>query len=292
MFDDALFTAAATKYRAALVYWKHPGIHYNLMLTLVALQQPIEAYQSSIEALRYGVKALKSEEYRRAIDYQKMLHERITSLTVTCEEPGAVVSLNGKEILHGPNTVQLLVLPGKHELMARKEGYLTTHHSLVAVAQQPTKVKMRLLPQEMALLPVRRWPVWKPWALVGAGIGMGLAGGLLEWRADVNNRMLHKLAAEGCSGDPDGPNGPNGPGCPPGNVTSKMHMHQERYTWYRWFGHSASLVGSIGMLSGLALVYFNREQQIDNPIRKTLIHVSAAPYVTADGQGLMLNLSF
>jgi hypothetical protein len=231
---------------------------------------------------------LKPEEYQRAIDYQKLLRGRITSLTVKCEEPGAVVSLNGKEILHGPNTVKLLVLPGKHELVARKEGYLTTHHSLVAVAQQPVTVQMRLLPQEIALLPVRRWPAWKPWVLVGAGVGMGLAGGLLEWRADVNNRHFKTLFDQNCNIQTDTQ---RKIGCQAGEH-HQMQSFQTRSTRYRRFGHGASLGGSAAILGGLLLVYLNREYHIENPKRNTLIRVSATPHMTAETKGMVFDVSF
>lgn len=276
-FDNTAFPVAVERYQAALAYWNHPGIQYNLMLALVVLEQPIEAYQASMEALRYGVKALKLEEYRRAVDYQRLLRRQVAYLEVTCDEPGAVVSLDGKDILYGPGTVHTPVLPGQHELAAKKAGYLTTQHSLVAVTEKPAKVQMRLLPQSSATIPVRRWPNWQPWAVVGAGVGVGLVGGLLEWRADASNVALQDLYMGRCLP------------CAP---TPEMKSLHKRYQWYRRGGHGTSMAGGMAMLGGLMLVYLNREQHVENPERRNLVNVAVLPSVTADTAGLTLNAKF
>ena len=179
-FDDSLFPDAMTSYQAALARWDHPGIHYNLMLALVALDYSIEAYESSIEALRYGPIALEPEEYRRARDYHKLLRGRVAELTVTCDEPGAEVTLDGKPIVQGPGERHIVVLPGQHELVARKPGYLALHHALVLVPEKPASVHLRMLPSAEALVTTRRWDAWQPWAVFGAlaklllpGLGRG-----------------------------------------------------------------------------------------------------------------------
>jgi hypothetical protein len=283
-FDDNLFPAAVTSYREALLHWSHPGIHYNLMLALAANDQFIEAFQASMEALRYGVQALKLEEYHRAVDYQRLLHGYIASLEVTCDEPGAVVSVDGKEILEGPGTIHLLVRPGQHEVVARKDGYLTTHHTIVTVSEKPVSLDMRLLPQKKATVPVRRWPAWQPWAVVGAGVGVGLAGGLFEWRSDVNNRSYHNLFVDYCDMGEEK--------CPIDQYPGPVKSRWTRYVWYRRLGHGASLTGAMAALSGLVLVYLNREQHIDNPERQNLVHVSVTPSITPDASGLSMNFNF
>jgi hypothetical protein len=283
-FDDNLFPAAVTSYREALQHWSHPGIHYNLMLALAANDQFIEAFQASMEALRHGVQALKLEEYHRAVDYQRLLRGYIASLVVTCDEPGAVVSVDGKEVLQGPGTIHLRVRPGQHAVVARKDGYLTTHHTIVTESEQPASLDMRLLPQAKATVPVRRWSAWKPWAVVGAGVGVGLAGGLFEWRADVNNRSFQSLFEEYCKMGEEI--------CPIDEYPSRMKTRWTRYVWYRRLGHGTSLTGAMTALSGLVLVYLNREQHIDNPERQNLVHVSVTPSITPEASGLSIDFEF
>jgi hypothetical protein len=283
LFDDSLFTAAVAKYEQAVEHWDHPGIHYNLMMALVALDRPVEAYQSSIAALRHGPGALEPELHRRAQDYQKLLRDRITELTMTCDEPGAVVSLDGKNILKGPGTALIVVLPGQHELVARKRGYLATNHSLSLVAASSASVDLRMLPESEALITTRAWPAWRPWAVIGAGVGAGLVGGLLEWRAVANNRAFQKLFDENC---------PHPVGCLETGYTDSMKSHLIRYRWYRGFGHGALATGSAAMIGGLVLVYLNRPQEIENPARQRLVRVNVTPLVTPDMGGLSLDVSF
>jgi hypothetical protein len=283
LFDDTSFEAAIKKYQTALTHWNHPAIHYNRMLALVVLERPIEAFQASIEALRYGVQALKIEEYRRAVDYQRLLRGQIATLDVTCDEPDAVVSVNGREVLHGPGTMQLLVRPGQYQIVARKDGYLTTQHKIFAVSEKPAKVHMRLLPQSKATIPVRRWPAWQPWAVVGAGVGLGLAGGLLEWQADVNNK-IYKTRFETDSKCKDG--------CFRHEYSSGIELRETRYVWYRRLGHGASVAGGMAVLGGLVFAYLNREQEINNPERRSLVRVSVAPSINHDASGIAVNLTF
>jgi hypothetical protein len=283
LFDDSLLTAAVAKYEQALEHWDHPGIHYNLMMAQVALKRPIEAYQASIAALHHGPGALAPGEYGRAENYKNRLRDKIAELTVACDEPGTVVSLDGKNILSGPGKTLVFVLPGQHELVARKPGYLATHHALTLAAARSASVHMRMLPESEALITTRVWPVWQPWAVIGAGVGVGLVGGLLEWRADVNNRAFQKLLDEHC---------PPPNGCLEGGYTDAMESHQLRYRWYRGLGHGALATGGAAMIGGLVLVYLNRPQEIENPERQRLVRVNVAPVVTPDMSGLSLELSF
>jgi hypothetical protein len=283
LFDDSLFTAAVTKYEQAVEHWDHPGIHYNLMMALVALDRPIEAYQSNILALRHGPGALEPEEHRRAEDYQKLLRGRVAELTVSCDEPGAVVSLDGKNILKGPGKTLVFVLPGQHELVARKRGYLATHHALTLIAATSVSVRLRMLPESEALITTRAWPAWQPWAVVGAGVSVGLVGGLLEWRAGTNNRAFQQLFLTDCQA-PDG--------CREVEYTDAMESRQLRYRLYRGLGHGALATGGAAMVGGLVLVYLNRPHEIENPERQRLVRVSLTPIVVPDASGLAVKLSF
>lgn len=283
LFDDSLFGAAVAKYEQAKKHWDHPGIHYNLMMALVTLDRPIEAYHSSVAALRHGQTALEPEEYRRAQDYQKLLRGRIAELTVTCDEPGAVLSLDGKNILRGPGKAVVYVLPGPHELVARKPGYLPTHQGLTLISARPVAVHMRMLPESQALVTTRAWSAWQPWAVIGAGVGVGLAGGVLEWRASENNIAFQKMFHERCL-IPDG--------CHAVDITSEMESRQRRHRWYRGLGHGALATGGAAVIGGLVLVYLNRPLAMENPERQRLLRVSMTPIVTPEARGLSFDLSF
>lgn len=283
LFDASLFLDAATSYREALAHWNHPGIHYNLMLALVALDQSIEAYKSSIEALRYGPDALEPGEHHRARDYNRLLRGRIAEIRVACDEPGAEVTLDGQSILQGPGEIHVFVLPGQHEIVARKPGYLATHHPLVLVPEEPASVHLRMLPTAEALVTTRRWDAWQPWAVVGAGAGIGLIGGLFEWRSEVNNARFARLfeEREECE-----------VGCLQREFSDEMKSRQQRYRWYRRLGHGATVAGGAAILGGLVLVYLNTPHQIENPEKDRLVRTSVTPLLAPDSAGLSFDLSF
>ena len=283
LFDDSLFTAAVAKYEQAIEHWNHPRIHINLMMALFVLDRPIEAYQSSLAALRHGPDALAPEEHRRAMYYRKLLRGRITELTVACDEPGAVVSLDGKSILTGPGKTIVFALPGQHELVGRKRGYLATHHALTLLPAKPVSVHLRMLPDSEALITIRPRPAWEPWAVVGAGLGLGLAGGLLEWRADANNRAFQELFQEICP-PPDG--------CQDSDYTDEMESRWRRSRQYRGLGHGALATGGAAVIGGLVFMYFNRPREIENPERRRLTRVTVTPIVTPEFGGLSFDLSF
>lgn len=283
LFDDSLFVGAVAKYQTALEHWEHPGIHYNLMLALVALDRPLEAYESNIAALRHGPKSLQPDEYLRALDYQKLLRGRIAVLEVSCDEPGAVVALDGKPLFLAPGTVHRFVLPGQHELVAKKPNHVTAHQTLMLMPNEPQRVQVALLPAEQAMITTRRWDGWRPWAVVGSGVGLGLLGTMFEWRAEARNEGFKEHFSSDCP--PPG-------GCFESTYTSEIEQNKQRRTWYRHLGHGASVAGAATALTGLVLVYLNRPQQMENPARRHLIRISAAPSVSPESAVLTMQVDF
>lgn len=282
-FNDSLFVAAVAKYRAALELWDHPGIHYSLALALKALERYTEAYESIVAALRYGPAALRPEDYKLAREYQKILRGRVAELEVTCDESGAVVTLDGELLFHAPGTVQRFVLPGHHELVAKKSGYLTSHRTLLLLPDKPLRAHMALLPSAEAMITTRHWEPRRPWAVVGAGVGVGLLGTALEWRASVNNRNFQRLFADEC---------PPPAGCPKSSYSGAMRATHWRSTWYRRLGHGASIVGATAAVTGLVLVAINRPQQQENPVRRRLIRVTVTPAVQPESATMNLRVDF
>jgi hypothetical protein len=283
LFDDGLFVGAVAKYRAALEHWAHPTIQYNLMLALVALERPIEAYESSLAVLRHGPGALRPDEHERARDYQRLLRGRIAVLEVICDEPGAIVSLDGQPLLRAPGMARLFVLPGQHELVARKPGFLPSHQTLLLLSEKPKRVHVAMLEADQAMLTLRHWQPLRPWGIVSAGVGIGLLGIAFEWRADINNRAAQALFHEEC---------PPPLGCFEQLKSPALLSRMQRSTWYRRMGHGVSIAGAATALTGIVLVYLNRQQQIENPLRRHLVRVSILPEIDHELTGLSMSLTF
>jgi hypothetical protein len=280
LFDDALMVQAVALYREALTHWDHPAVHYNLMLALSALDRPIEAYESSVAALRYGEAALRPNEHRRAEDYRKILRGRVAELEVSCDEPGAIVTLDGQEVFRGSGRVRRLVLPGPHEVAARKPGYLTTHQAFILKSDRPLEIELRMLPRDEAVVPTQRWQSWKPWAMAGTGAGLALMGGAFQWRASAVNRAFARQVAESCM--------PNGCAV----FSDELRAPYRRYVWHQRMARGAYAVGAVAALTGLALAYINRPTYVENPARRNLVHMTAAPHVGPSSAGLSVNIEF
>ena len=70
LLKDSLFVQAAAQYRAALKSWDHPAIHYNLVLALLNLDQPVEVLQHLEAAMRYGAAPLDADKFNQARAYR------------------------------------------------------------------------------------------------------------------------------------------------------------------------------------------------------------------------------
>ncbi|HMG24400.1 MAG TPA: hypothetical protein VK607_23855, partial [Kofleriaceae bacterium] len=58
LYNNGLFLQSVQRYREALKCWDHPGIHYNLALALINLDQPVGVYEQLNESIRYGAEPL------------------------------------------------------------------------------------------------------------------------------------------------------------------------------------------------------------------------------------------
>jgi hypothetical protein len=279
LLANGLFAPAVTKYRAALQHWNHPGIRYKLALALVSLDRPIEAYENVVEALRHGPDALEPDEYRRAVDYQRLLRRQIAEVEVACGEPGAVVTLDGKPLFTGPGRVVTLVMPGKHQIVASKARYITTSQPVTLAATGRTRVELHLLAEHEATMRVRRWPPWTPWAVAGVGIAAGAAGAALHWQSDVNTRRANELisvyCAEGCEMYPP--------------VVLAL---QDRASWQRDGAYAGYATTAASLAAVVLLAYLNRPQTVENEALHDLVRISLSPGGPGGAPGLSIHVPF
>jgi hypothetical protein len=88
-----LFPQAVKKYRAALEFWDHPGIHFNLSLALLNLDQPIAVYRSLEKAMKHGPSPLLDvEKYKRAQSYFDLVADQLGTVEIAINEPQAKVT--------------------------------------------------------------------------------------------------------------------------------------------------------------------------------------------------------
>src|SRR5207344_2845737 len=132
-FVQGHYVQALAKYREAIGRWEHPAIRFNIAVCLINLDQPVEAMDNLERSLVYGSAALGLELYAQALAHRKRLEGQLSRLTLDCPEPDEEVRLDGKLVYRGPGVVDLFVLPGEHQVIATKAGFLPASRSIVVV---------------------------------------------------------------------------------------------------------------------------------------------------------------
>jgi hypothetical protein len=252
LIKEGLFARAAARYREAIALWDHPIFHYNLAIAQINLDQPIGAYQSFQRALRHGGRAIGPDRSEQARSFLTLLGNQLAHLEVACDEPGAVVTLDGKPLLTAPGSTRLMALPGGHQLMADKPGRLPDTRQVVLAPGQ--RARFRLAPRiPDQLVTERRWPAWRLWAVVGAGLAASAAGAVVDWRAFAAFDRYDDGVAEMC-GDTRG--------CPAATFSASLRrMRQDAATLER-AAHATYLVGGATLAAGAVLLYLNRERPV------------------------------
>jgi hypothetical protein len=177
-FQAGRLIQALTKYREALTHWAHPAIHFNLAVCLINLDQPLEAKHQLELAMRYGEAPLGRDMYLQGITHRHSLDGQIARVEISCAEPGTTITLDGAFLFTAPGSVERLVLPGKHQIVGTKPGYMTATETIELLPARLTKHDVRLIALKSVTRLVRRWPVWKPWLVVGSGASIATLGGL------------------------------------------------------------------------------------------------------------------
>jgi hypothetical protein len=179
LFEESQHAEALAKYRAALAAWDHPAIRYNTAVALIHLNEPLDAFDNLERALVYGDQALGAETYAQALTYKKLLLGQLAELQVGCDEAGAEVMLDrGTRLFVGPGKASRRLVPGPHQLVARKAGFLTETRTVVLLPGKPLTERIVLQRIRTETKPLRK-RAWFWTVLVGsvavAATGVALA---------------------------------------------------------------------------------------------------------------------
>lgn len=284
--NDGLFAKASEHYRAALQHWKHPAIHYNLALAQMNLDQPVEAYDNFKASLVFGAAPLQSQDkFDRAKDYLLLLEKEIADVEVSCDKPGAKVSVDGKPVFTAPGNFKTRVRVGRHTFVAEKAGYTTRINAPYVGAGEHFRIELKLYTADELTRYRRKWSAtWMPYAVIGGGLAIGFAGGLFELSAQSSYREYdHKVATcninnMGCAND--------------GSLKSIRDSGDTKKT----LGYVGYGVAAGAIVVGGVLAYLNRPESYqiraeDLPGEKE-DKISVAPIVTPSFAGGMVQGHF
>jgi hypothetical protein len=289
LFNEALFGKAAEKFKEALALLPHPFIYYNLAVAQINLGQHLEAYRSLQSALQYGAEHLGETKHQQAQSYLAMLEKQLARIEIVCAQPGVRVTLDGRILFDGPGTHEELVYAGEHQLVATRPGRVPATERVVLAPGQRVRVELDpLLPGGMKR--ERRWTAWRPWAVVGAGAVVGMAGGVAHWRSAHNfDEFGEELRVRGCATPSD--EAGVFMGCPASAITGELDDTLDSARWQRRIAIGSYIAAGATVTTGLVLVYLNRARlvKVEPGSRAPAILI---PHVSPESVGLSAQLHF
>lgn len=288
MLNNGLFARASEAYKQALAHWQHPAIHYNLALALMNVDQPIEAYESLQKAIVYGEAPLEKDKFDHAKEYMLLLEKQIANIEVSCDKAGAKVSVDGKEVFVAPGTYKARVRIGRHTFVAEKTGYSTRINAPFIGPGENFRIELKLYTAEELTRHTRRWQAtWMPYAVLGAGIALGLGGVALELSATASYNEYDKAVAA-CN--------MNNLGCQTtGDITSIRDSGDTKKT----LGYIAYGAAGVTIGAGVLLAILNRPkpyqirpEDLQEEQARAAGKVSITPIVTPTTAGAMVHGHF
>jgi hypothetical protein len=282
LLRESLFPQAVKKYREALEHWDHPGIHFNLSLALLNLDQPIAVYRSLEKAMQYGVGPIDKEKLERAQRYKEMVSQQIGTVEIVCNEPQAKVTLDGRPVLTGPGTYKNLVVVGEHQIVASKSGYINKTIDFVTDPAEQETVEVTLISIADMTVSKRRWATWMPWAAVGAGAAVLAVGGALHGQSSSSFADFDKSFDARCM---------NG-GCNDGEVPD-LKEKLDSAERQQQIAVTSYIIGGAAVVGGLVLVYVNRPQVYRRDLEAgTESQLSIVPVIAPDSAGVSAAFRF
>ncbi|WP_438030008.1 hypothetical protein [Sorangium sp. So ce233] len=281
LFDEArelhrrmMLAEARVKYEEALADWEHPELRLYLGRALRSIGLPLLAYENLRLSLRWGPGSLDAELEQEARAAMRALVEReLGSIEIRCHEPGAVVLLDGQRWFVGPGAERRMVMPGEHVITARKNGYFTVVKPVVVLAGKGASGQVALSVD--TVVTKQRWAAWIPWATLGAGAAVGVAGGVLAWRAGADHDATDKRLQGDCV-----------PWCEP--------LARDAYdgsVLENRLAIGAFIAGGATVITGTVLLFLNRPQSYRTEDRGG-VKVELRPAASLDAAWLSARLVF
>jgi hypothetical protein len=197
---------------------------------------------------------------------------------ITCDDPGASVSLDGKELFVAPGKYEGLVRPGSHTVTVSKGGQAPTTLTRRLPQGEKTQISVKLYTDEDLTRYRRHWSAWKPWAVVGAGAAVALAGGALHMQARGSYQDFDDRVAQ-CGG------------CIPTPEVTNMRTRGDNL---QQLAFGAYAVGGAAFVTGAVLAFINRPQpyRISPDEAENPQEVSIVPLAGGGAGGILTTFRF
>lgn len=195
---------------------------------------------------------------------------------MTCDEPGARVTLDGKPLFTGPGRHQALVLPGGHQIVASAPDRIPATEQIVLAPGQRAAVAL-VLHEPGRTVTVRYMPAWIPWVSLGVGAAVLGVGGYVDSQATdaltAFDTDFNRRCPRGCT-EIEAP----GFDARLARIGRKQAVARGLYA-----------TGGVVIMVSAALLYMNRErveQRVDDDT------ISVMPMAGPEALGLTARVSF
>jgi tetratricopeptide (TPR) repeat protein len=282
LFKIPLFSRAVEKYNEALDKWKHPAFYFNLALAEINLGQYLEAREDLERAIKYGAEPLRADRFAEAKKQLVEVQRHLGRIRVSCPTQGAEITLDGVTLFTGPGNHEAWVTAHAHEVTGKKPEYATQARRVTVAPGALETVELPL----RKLIEDRPWAVWKPWAVVGAGVGLAAAGGVLhalsahDFKTYDSGFVKLQCANLGCTDQAIDKEDPH------------LRSRLSRARLEQKIAVAGYLAGGAAIAAGVALLYLNRphllEREDANP---KAAGIAMVPVVSADMLGVLVTVS-
>jgi hypothetical protein len=156
-FDRGMELAREGAYSEALVEFTrahevspHYAVLYNIGQAHVALGHPVEAVDALTRYLDQGGAEIPAER-RKQVDAEILRQKaRIAEVEVTTDAPGAVVTVDGKEVGRTPLSAPIRLAIGTHRIVAAVPGRPSVEQSVTVAGEERRRLDFAIPPAAAA----------------------------------------------------------------------------------------------------------------------------------------------
>jgi hypothetical protein len=176
----------------------------------------------------------------------------MAELEVTCAQDGVKIAVDGQDFLQCPGARTVRMLPGSHQIIGKRPGFLTLTRDVVLLPGAKNPQEMKLVSLADATVTERRWTAWKPWAIAGAGAVVGGVGALLQLKAQSDFDQYGEEIAMQCSEMP----------CAEADLPASTRDLASRARLENQIAIGSMIAGGAIVVTGLTLVILNRPRSV------------------------------
>jgi tetratricopeptide (TPR) repeat protein len=283
LFRVPLFVQAAEKYAAALARWKHPAFYFNLAVTQLNLGQELEARNNLEQAIKHGAEPLGVDEFNEAQKQLRDVERQLGQIHITCQTPGAEITLDGATLFTGPGSHRGWVKAAAHEITAKKQGYISEAQRVTVAPGALRETELKLITLSEATDTSRRWAAWKPWTVVAGGVAVAAAAGAVHTLSSRNfNAYDANFALLPCAKEH---------GCDASQIPSDLSAQLDRARLEQRIAIGGYLAGGVLIGTGAVLLYMNRPRLQEPGAARAAEGVAIVPTASRDSVGVLVMVS-